>query len=82
MAQANDLSNYRVAVLATEGFEQAELLEPVKAIEAAGARVSVIAPQAGQIQGFVHHDKGRKVDVDETLDTAKPSEYDALLLPG
>ena len=82
MAQSHDLSNVRVAVLAAEGFEQAELLEPVQALKAAGAQVSVVSPQAGSIQGFVHHDKGQTVGVDVTLDVAKPADFDALLMPG
>ncbi len=77
-----DLSHLRIAVLANDGFEQAELTEPVKAYKAAGARVDVIGLKAGQIQGFNHIEKGDMVAVDRTLDEAKPDEYDALLLPG
>jgi protease I len=82
MAHSKDLKDVRVAVLATEGFEQAELVEPVKALENAGATVTIVAPKSGKIQGFVHHDKGDKVKVDLTLDDAKPNDYDALLMPG
>lgn len=77
-----DLNNIRVAVLATDGFEQAELTEPVKALKEAGARVDVISPKSGQIQGFQHHDKGDMVPVDRTLDEASSNEYDAVVLPG
>lgn len=77
-----DLSNFRVAVLATDGFEEVELTEPVKALREAGARVEVISTKSGQIQAFRHHDKGTTVNVDCTLDEAQPSEYDAVLLPG
>ncbi len=77
-----DLSNLRVAVLATDGFEQAELTEPVKALKEAGARVDVISPKSGQIQGFQHHDKGDMMPVDRTLDEASAREYDAVMLPG
>jgi protease I len=82
MAHSKDLKDVRVAVLATEGFEQAELVEPVKALEDAGATVTIVAPKSGKIQGFVHHDTGEQVKVDLTLDDAKPSDYDALLMPG
>ncbi len=82
MAQMKNLTNYHVAVLATDGFEQAELEEPVRALKAAGARISVVAPRAGKITGFNHHDKGRAVDVDETLSATDSSAYDALLMPG
>jgi protease I len=82
MAHSKDLKDVRVAVLATEGFEQAELVEPVKALEHAGATVTIVAPQGGKIQGFVHHDKGDKVKVDLTLADAKPDDFDAILMPG
>jgi protease I len=82
MKQNNDLSGLRVAVLATEGFEQAELLEPVKALKAAGATTTVVSPERGRIQGFVHHDKGESVAVDRDLASARPDEFDALLMPG
>jgi protease I len=77
-----ELSNLRIAVLATDGFEQSELTEPVKALREAGARVDIIAPHAGELQAFQHHDKGVKVQVDRTLKEARPDEYDALQLPG
>jgi protease I len=77
-----DLANIRVAILATDGFEEPELTEPRKALESAGARTDVIAPKPGQIQAFRHHDKSITVKVDRTLDEARPEEYDAVLLPG
>lgn len=79
MPQLND---FRVAILATDGFEQSELLDPRKALEQAGATAEVIAPHDGAIQGFEHHDKGKTVRVDRTLDQADPADYDAVLLPG
>jgi len=77
-----ELNNLRVAVLATDGFEESELTEPIRALREAGAKVDVVAPKAGEIQAFRHHDKSIKVAVDRTLDDAKPEEYDALMLPG
>ncbi|HXN72880.1 MAG TPA: type 1 glutamine amidotransferase domain-containing protein [Candidatus Acidoferrales bacterium] len=76
------LSQMRVAILASDGFEQAELEKPRKALEEAGAKTLVLAPKSGKIQGFVHDEKGSKVDVDMTLDKADPDEFDAVLLPG
>jgi protease I len=72
----------KIAVLATDGFEQAELLEPVKALRAAGATVQVVSPKGGEIQGMVHHDVGQKVKVDLELSQARPENFDALVLPG
>jgi protease I len=77
-----ELNNLRVAVLAMDGFEESELTEPVRALREAGAKVDVVAPKGGEIQGFRHHDKSIKVAVDRTLDDAKPQDYDALMLPG
>jgi protease I len=79
---ALNLSGKRVAILATDGFEQSELTEPLKALQKAGAQVEIVAPHDGAIQGMKHHDKGDKVKVDRTLDTARPEDYDALVLPG
>ncbi|HET7872745.1 MAG TPA: type 1 glutamine amidotransferase domain-containing protein [Terriglobales bacterium] len=76
------LSGVKVAIISTDGVEQVELLEPKKALEEAGAEVHVIAPKAGKIQGFKHWDKGDQISVDLPLDEAKPSSYDAVLLPG
>lgn len=72
----------KVAVLATDGFEQVELEQPVAALTAAGATVHVIAPKGGEIQGWQHHDKGRTTQVDVELKQAKAEDYDALVLPG
>ena len=76
------LEGLRVAILATDLFEEAELVEPRKALQEAGARTFVIAPKSGEIQAVQHDQKTQKVKVDMTLDQAKPEEFDALLLPG
>ena len=83
MAQTNEpLKGLRVAILATDGFEQAELVEPRKALDEAGAKTSVIAPKSGKIQGMNHDVKGISVNVDLTLEQANPADFDAVLLPG
>ncbi|ACC74376.1 type 1 glutamine amidotransferase domain-containing protein [Paraburkholderia phymatum] len=79
---ANALAGCKVAVLAVDGFEQAELTEPRRALMDAGATVHVISAKAGKIQGFKHVDKGDSVDVDTTFDNAAPNDYDAVVLPG
>ncbi|NOG69558.1 type 1 glutamine amidotransferase domain-containing protein [Roseicella sp. DB1501] len=79
---AHPLQGKTVAVLATDGFEQVELTEPVQALKQAGAEVHVVAPHGGSIQGWNHHDKGDSVPVDQPLDAADPGRYAALLLPG
>ena len=77
-----ELDSIMVAILATDGFEEAELTEPAKALGQAGGKVEVISLHDGQIQAFKHHDKSIMVPVDRTIDQANPNNYDALLLPG
>jgi protease I len=79
---SGSLSGKTVAILATDGFEQAELLEPRKALEKAGAKTVVLAPHSGEIKGWNLTDWGKKVKVDRELNEATFDEYDALLLPG
>src|ERR1700760_4637630 len=76
------LQGKRIAIVATDGFEQVELLEPKRALEAAGAKVDVISPKSGQIKGWNHTDWGETVKVDKTLEEAKVSDYDGMVLPG
>src|SRR5438094_9590599 len=81
MAEKN-LAGMRVAILATQNFEQSELTDPKQALEEAGATTRVIAPKSGEIQGVKHDEKGEKIAVDLTLDKANPEDFDAVLLPG
>jgi protease I len=80
--QMTDVKSRKIAVLATNGFEQAELIEPVKALRAAGATVQVIAPASGEIQGMKHDVKGDKTKVDLELSKARANDFDGLVLPG
>jgi protease I len=79
---ADQLKGKRVAALVTNGFEQDELLKPRKALEDAGATVQIVSPESGKVRGWKHTEWGDEVAVDRTLDQAKASDYDALLLPG
>ena len=76
------LSGKHVAILATNGFEQSELLTPKQCLEAGGAEVDVISLNSGKIKGWNKTDWGDEVAVDKTLDEAKIDDYDALVLPG
>ncbi len=77
-----DIKHRKIAVLATDGFEQVELTEPVKALRAAGAEVTIISQKPGEIQGMNHHEKGDKIKVDLELAKARPEDFDGLVLPG
>ena len=76
------LINKRVAILATDGFEQSELEGPLEALREAGASVKIVAPAMGTIQGMQHADKGDLFDVVLALNKADPELFDALILPG
>jgi protease I len=76
------LTGLRVAILATDGFEQSELIEPRKALKEAGATTEVVSPKEGNIKGWNHKEWGQSVGVDRALAHADPQDYDALLLPG
>ena len=76
------ITGKRIAVLATDGVEQIELTEPVRALKQAQAHVTVIAPKAGSIQGMNHHEKAERLPVDESLAAVKPEQFDGLVLPG
>ncbi|UNE35033.1 type 1 glutamine amidotransferase [Vermiphilus pyriformis] len=76
------LSGIKVALLATEGFEQSELVEPKKALEYAGAKVDIISLQAGTIKGWKNKNWGDDVTVDLVVTEANPEDYHGLLLPG
>jgi len=76
------LVGMRIAILATDGFEQSELVGPRQAYADEGADTFVISPKTGEIQGYKHSEKADRVKVDLTLDEADPNEFDALQLPG
>jgi protease I len=91
-----DFTKLRIAVLATHGFEELELTEPLRAVRQTGAQVDVIAPASAReeisqfgidpqrIQGFQHFSRGVSVPVDLYLDQemANPDNYQGLILPG
>ena len=76
------LKGKRVAIIATDGFEQVELTEPQKFLKNEGAEVHVVSLKSGSIKGWDMTDWGDKVDVDKTIDEVKVEDYDALVLPG
>src|SRR5690606_10705146 len=79
---SKDLQGKRVAFLAADGVESVEYTQPRRAVEAAGARVELIAPKPGSIQGVDGMRPTETFPVDRTVTEADPGEYDALVLPG
>ncbi len=72
----------RIAILATDGFEQSELMEPRRLLKEAGFQVDVVSLKEGEIRGWKHKEWGDTVPVDVPLASASPDDYDALVLPG
>lgn len=72
------LENKKIAILATDGFEDSELTSPRDAVAEAGATITVISTETGEIVGK----NGEKVTVDQTTVDANAADFDALILPG
>ncbi|MCC6940383.1 MAG: type 1 glutamine amidotransferase [Novosphingobium sp.] len=72
----------RILILATDGFEQSELMGPKKALEEAGFETVVASIESGSIKGWKDKNWGDSVRVDITIDEVSAEDYDALLLPG
>lgn len=77
-----DISDKRIAILATDGFEQSELMVPKRKLEDAGAKVDIVSLKTGEIWGWNHDDWGEPIEVDRTIDAVGIDEYDALVIPG
>lgn len=77
-----NIDGTKIAILATDGFEQSELEEPRRLLTEAGAIVHVVAPHEGEIRGWSGDDWGEPVPVNRTLDDVLADDYDALVLPG
>jgi protease I len=76
------LDGKRIAFLATDGVEQVELTEPLKAVKAEGADVDLISLKKGDFQGFEHRDKGETFTADKAVADANADDYDGLVQPG
>lgn len=77
-----DIKKSRILIIATDGFEQSELMVPRDKLKQAGAEVHVASPTGRAIRGWKHTDWGESVDVDLKIADARPDQYDALVIPG
>lgn len=77
-----EITKAKVVILATNGFEQSELMVPQRKLKEAGAQVVVVSPERGQIRGWKEKDWGESVAVDKALDEVSADDYDAIVLPG
>lgn len=79
---SDQLSGKKIAILATDGFEEVELSKPRKALDEAGATTYIVSPEGGTITAWAETDWGDDYEVDMTLDEAEAEDFDNLLLPG
>lgn len=77
-----DLNNKKIAIIATDYFEESELIEPMTHLREMGAEVVVAAPHDDTIQSLRHMEMGREVAVDETINRLDSADFDALVIPG
>jgi protease I len=77
-----ELDGKKVAILAADGFEQSEMVEPRKALDQAGAKTVLISPNEDTVKGWTNGNWGKEFPVDVPLSDANPGDYDGLLLPG
>jgi protease I len=82
MEERKNLDGLHVAIIVNNDFEQVEMVEPRKALDAAGAQTTLIAPKPGHVVGMNHDKQADTFTVEMTLDQADPAQFDALLLPG
>lgn len=76
------IQNKKVAILATNGFEQSELFEPLEALKNEGANVDIVSLEKGEIKGWQNGNWGKSITVNKTVDEVNSSDYNALMLPG
>jgi protease I len=76
------LSQAKVLIIATDGFEESELFGPLQILRDRGADVKLASPDLKPIQATVHDDPGKTIRPDMTLDDARAEDFDALILPG
>jgi len=79
---AQKLSGKKVAIVVTDGFEEVEMTEPRRALQAEGAETVIVSPKGDRVKGWNHTQWGESFDVDVPIQQAHPEDYDALLLPG
>jgi protease I len=77
---ATKLKGLKVPILVANGFEQVEMTEPRRALDAAGAQTELVSPEKDKVKGWKHTEWGDEFPVEVSLERSNPDEYDALLL--
>ena len=76
------LQGKRIAFLFTDGVEESELTEPLKAVKESGGTPTLVSPEPGEIQMMRHTDKGETIRSETSASAANPDEFDGLVIPG
>lgn len=76
------LQGKRIAILATDGYEQSELTEPLERLRATDAEVKVVSLQKGKIRGMRGREWAEEVDVDAVVEDVSAEDFDSLVIPG
>ena len=79
---AKDISGRRILIMASDGFEQSELMTPYDDLQKAGATVEIAAPSAGKITGWNRNDWGKSIKAEHAITDVEVADWDALVLPG
>jgi protease I len=79
---SDEIQGKRIAFLAADGVERVELVEPWKAVEAAGGAPELVSLEGGTIRSFDHLDPSEEFPVDTSVDAADAASFDGLVLPG
>tara|TARA_R110000823_G_scaffold233253_1_gene359666 strand:+ start:43659 stop:44207 length:549 start_codon:yes stop_codon:yes gene_type:complete len=74
--------NKRIAILATNGFEESELKSPKEAMEKEGFTVEIISENEGKIKGWADGNWSNEYNVDKKVGNVSATDYNALVLPG
>jgi len=77
-----NISEAKILIMATNGFEQSELEVPLHKLREAGAKVPVATLDGEAIKGWDEKDWGGRIKADLAIKDADPADYDALVLPG
>lgn len=72
----------KIAILATNGFEEVELTSPRDAMLKEGFQVDIVSTESGSIKGWKDGNWSKEIEVDKTIDQVKAEDYNALMLPG
>jgi protease I len=78
---SDQLQGKKVAVIATDGFENSELFKPLEAVKEVGATVEVLSIDTGEIEG-AKDEEPKTIQVDKLVKDANVDDYDGLILPG